>query len=76
MRQYTNVRAKLSNMSAQQGVERPRAQRSDGMRSRQAILDESARLATVEGLEGLSIARLADAVGMSKSGLYAHFGSN
>ncbi len=34
-----------------------------------------ARLATVEGLDGLSIARLADAVGMSKSWLFAHFGS-
>jgi AcrR family transcriptional regulator len=49
--------------------------RSDGERSRGAILDHAARLATVEGLEGLSISRLAGAVGMSKSGLYAHFGS-
>jgi AcrR family transcriptional regulator len=54
---------------------RPRTPRSDGLRSRQAILEEAARLATVEGLEGLSIGRLADAVGMSKSGLFAHFGS-
>ena len=54
---------------------RPRAQRSDGLRSREAILEHAARLATVEGLDGLSISRLADAVGMSKSGLYAHFGS-
>jgi AcrR family transcriptional regulator len=54
---------------------RARVQRSDGLRSRSAILDEAARLATVEGLDGLSIGRLADAVGMSKSGLYAHFGS-
>jgi AcrR family transcriptional regulator len=52
-----------------------RRQRSDGVRSRTAILQEAARLATVEGLEGLSIGRLADAVGMSKSGLFAHFGS-
>jgi AcrR family transcriptional regulator len=52
-----------------------RRRRSDGERSRRAILDEAARLATVEGMEGLSIARLADAVGMSKSGLFAHFGS-
>src|SRR5689334_21565121 len=52
-----------------------RKSRSDGERSRSAILAEAARLATVEGLEGLSIARLADAVGMSKSGLFAHFGS-
>jgi hypothetical protein len=33
------------------------------------------RLATVEGIGGLSIARLADAVGMSKSVLFGHFGS-
>jgi AcrR family transcriptional regulator len=45
------------------------------LRSRRAILDAAARLATVEGLEGLSIGRLAGHVGMSKSGLYAHFGS-
>ncbi len=32
-------------------------------------------MATVEGLDGLSLAHLADAVGMSKSGLFAHFGS-
>jgi AcrR family transcriptional regulator len=53
----------------------PRRRRSDGERSHGAILDEAARLATVEGIEGLSIARLADAVGMSKSGLFAHFRS-
>jgi AcrR family transcriptional regulator len=53
----------------------PRKRRSDGERSRNAILREAAQLATVEGLNGLSISRLADAVGMSKSGLFAHFGS-
>src|SRR3954468_7896575 len=52
-----------------------RKRRSDGERSRNAILREAAKLATVEGISGLSIARLADAVGMSKSGLFAHFGS-
>jgi AcrR family transcriptional regulator len=46
-----------------------------GERTRAAILDEAARLATVEGLEGLSIGGLAAATGMSKSGLYSHFGS-
>jgi AcrR family transcriptional regulator len=58
-------------------VEGPRTRRprADGERSRRAILDAAARLATVEGLDGLSIGRLADHVGMSKSGLYAHFGS-
>jgi AcrR family transcriptional regulator len=43
--------------------------------SREAILDEAARLRTVAGLDGLSIGRLAAAVGMSKSGLYADFRS-
>ena len=33
------------------------------------------QLASADGLEGLSIARLADDLGMSKSGLFAHFGS-
>src|SRR5437588_3183753 len=54
---------------------RARRRRSDGERSRAAILREAAQLATVEGIDGLSISRLADAVGMSKSGLFAHFGS-
>jgi len=54
---------------------RIRKLRSDGQRSRAAILREAAKLATVEGIGGLSIGRLAEAVGMSKSGLFAHFGS-
>jgi AcrR family transcriptional regulator len=49
--------------------------RTKGERTRAAILDEAARLASVVGLEGLSIGGLATASGMSKSGLYAHFGS-
>ena len=57
------------------GAATGRRQRSDGERSRRAILTAAAELATVEGLDGLSIGRLADHVGMSKSGLYAHFGS-
>ena len=62
----------ISNEPAQR---RPRAHRSDGDRRRSAILDAAARLATTEGIGGLSMSRLADAVGMSKSGLFAHFGS-
>jgi AcrR family transcriptional regulator len=60
-------------MSLQSATERRR--RSDGERSRRAILDVAARLATVEGIDGLSIGGLAKASGMSKSGIYAHFGS-
>jgi len=53
----------------------PRRTRSDGRRSREKILLAAARLATVEGIDGLSIGRLAEDTGMSKSGLFAHFGS-
>jgi AcrR family transcriptional regulator len=52
-----------------------RRQRADGARSRQTILTAATELATVEGLDGLSIARLAEHAGMSKSGLFAHFRS-
>jgi AcrR family transcriptional regulator len=52
-----------------------RRRRADGERSRAAILRGATELATLEGLDGLSIAGLADHIGMSKSGLYAHFGS-
>ena len=52
-----------------------RRRRSDGERSRRTILLTAARLATVEGLDGLTIGRLAAETGMSKSGLFAHFGS-
>ena len=48
---------------------------TQGARTRHAILDVAAALATEEGLEPLSIGRLAEATGMSKSGLFAHFGS-
>jgi AcrR family transcriptional regulator len=66
----------MSKTGAQaENEHRPRGRRSDGERSRSAILREAAQLATVDGLEGLSISRLAEAVGMSKSGLFAHFGS-
>ena len=52
-----------------------RRTRADGERSRRAILRTAANLATIDGLEGLSIGNLAAHTGMSKSGLYAHFGS-
>jgi AcrR family transcriptional regulator len=52
-----------------------RRPRADGERTRGAILRAAASLATVDGLEGLSIGNLAAAIGMSKSGLYAHFSS-
>jgi AcrR family transcriptional regulator len=48
--------------------------KTKGERTRHAILDVAAALATEEGLEPLSIGKLAEATGMSKSGLFAHFG--
>lgn len=52
-----------------------RRTRSDGERSRDTILDAAAELATVEGLDGLSLGRLAEVTGMSKSGVFGLFGS-
>ena len=56
-------------------MQRTRATRSDGARSRAAILETATRLASIGGLDGLSIGDLAAAVGMSKGGVYAHFAS-
>jgi len=46
-----------------------------GQHTRAMILDAALTLATQVGLEGLSIGALADTTGMSKSGVFAHFGS-
>ncbi len=46
-----------------------------GEETRQAILARAFELATVVGVSGLSIGRLAEETGLSKSGLFAHFGS-
>src|SRR5215831_6280057 len=66
------------NLRADQGEGRTHAgrkPRADGVASRQAILLAAANLATTRVLEGLSIGDLAQHIGMSKSGLYAHFKS-
>jgi AcrR family transcriptional regulator len=46
-----------------------------GDRTRSRILDEAVELASVQGLGGLTIGPLADRLGLSKSGLFAHFRS-
>jgi AcrR family transcriptional regulator len=46
-----------------------------GQRTKHTILDVAADIASEHGLESLSIGGLAAATGMSKSGLFAHFGS-
>ena len=44
-----------------------------GLRSRETILRQAVELSSVEGLDGLSLGRLATATGVSKSGLFAHW---
>jgi AcrR family transcriptional regulator len=48
---------------------------SKGEETRNQILEEALKRASVEGLEGLSIGSLATDLGLSKSGLFAHFKS-
>ncbi|HEY0100429.1 MAG TPA: TetR/AcrR family transcriptional regulator [Pyrinomonadaceae bacterium] len=51
------------------------ARKARGERTRQTILEVAVDVASAEGLEGLTIGRLAAELSMSKSGLFAHFGS-
>jgi AcrR family transcriptional regulator len=44
-----------------------------GERTRKSVLDAAVAMASVEGLEGLSLSRLAMTLGVSKSGLFAHW---
>ena len=48
---------------------------SKGEDTRGRIVDRALRLASKDGFEGLTIGSLADDLGLSKSGLFAHFGS-
>src|SRR3970282_986308 len=49
---------------------------SKGEATRKAILHGAVTLASRSGLEGLTIGKLAEELGLSQSGLFAHFGSN
>ena len=51
------------------------ARKAQGEGTRKAILEAAVHIASAEGLEGLTIGRLATDLAMSKSGLFAHFGS-
>ena len=52
-----------------------KGRKAQGERTRHAILETAVHIASAEGLEGLTIGRLASELSMSKSGLFAHFGS-
>src|SRR5258708_37994778 len=64
-------------MSSERAVQAPTTdkRRIRGDRTRQAILSRAGQLASAEGLEEVSLQRLAGDLGISKSGLFAHFGS-
>jgi AcrR family transcriptional regulator len=49
--------------------------RPRGIKTRGAILQRAVNIASVEGLEALTIGKLASSLKISKSGLFAHFGS-
>jgi AcrR family transcriptional regulator len=51
------------------------ARRPRGLKTRHAILRKAVNIASLEGLEGLTIGKLASTLRISKSGLFAHFGS-
>ncbi|HMG34301.1 MAG TPA: TetR/AcrR family transcriptional regulator [Blastocatellia bacterium] len=62
-------------MKAINEIRREEKKISRGDKTRAEILDVAVHIASAEGLEGLTIGRLADELDMSKSGLFAHFGS-
>lgn len=53
----------------------PRRDGGKGAGTRATILSRALNIASVDGLEGLTIGRLAGELEMSKSGVFAHFGS-
>ena len=65
----------LEGVSASPAAAGTPAAAGKGEQTRAAILERAVDLASAEGLEGLTIGRLAAELRMSKSGLFAHFGS-
>ena len=56
-------------------LRRPSRPLQKGLQTRATIIEAALGLAANKGLEGLSIGLLAEVTGMSKSGVFAHFGS-
>jgi AcrR family transcriptional regulator len=67
----------LEAVPAEAGAKRAPARRAmqKGQQTKAAIVEAALGLATQIGLEGLSIGALAEVTQMSKSGVFAHFGS-
>lgn len=53
----------------------PRRSNADAALTRASIIDRAVQTASIEGLEGVTIGRLADDLGMSKAGVIGHFGN-
>jgi AcrR family transcriptional regulator len=62
-------------MKALNEIRSERKKVARGEKTRAEILQAAVHIASAEGLEGLTIGRLADELELSKSGLFAHFGS-
>jgi AcrR family transcriptional regulator len=71
---FLNTTVRSAHPSRPRRLDRARALHK-GQQTRAAILDAALTLASHMGLEGLSIGALAEVTGMSKSGVFAHFGS-
>jgi AcrR family transcriptional regulator len=53
----------------------PRRSNAEAAQTRATIIDRAVQTASIEGLEGVTIGRLADDLGMSKAGVIGHFGN-
>src|SRR4051794_14931373 len=53
----------------------PRRSNAEAALTRKAIVERAVQTASIEGLEGVTIGRLADDLGLSKAGVIGHFGS-
>src|SRR5215468_639618 len=62
-------------MKAVSEIRKQQNRESRGAKTRDEILQAAVHIASAEGLQGLTIGGLADELNMSKSGLFAHFGS-
>ncbi|PYP90010.1 MAG: TetR/AcrR family transcriptional regulator [Blastocatellia bacterium AA13] len=62
-------------MKAIADIRKQKDKAAKGEKTRQEILEAAVHIASAEGLEGLTIGRLADELHLSKSGLFGHFGS-
>ena len=66
---------KLEQVSVVQTIQQAHAAQSKGALTKAMIVDRALQIASHQGLEGLTVGHLAEALAMIKSGVFAHFGS-